>query len=114
MTAFDDTGVIGHLTMRYPSSSKEETRLGFVIIDNSKRGKGYGKEMLSLAIYFAFEILRVNKISLGVFENNMHAIKCYQSCGFEKVALEKVESYECMGETWNCLELELRSSHPQY
>lgn len=107
MTAFDNAGVVGHLTMRYPDSNKEEIRLGFVIVDNNKRGKGYGKEMLSLAIHYAFELLKVHKISLGVFENNISALKCYESCGFKKTALEKVESYKCMGEIWNCIEMEL-------
>ena len=108
MTALDDTDIVGHFTMRFPNSrSFDEIRLGFVIIDDKKRGKGYGKEMLSLAIKYAFDFVRVKKISLGVFENNKIAIKCYESCGFKKVKLENVESYHCMGEIWNCVEMEL-------
>lgn len=35
------------LTMRFPDEHNlEEIRLGFVIVDNTKRGRGYGKEML--------------------------------------------------------------------
>ncbi len=64
--------------------------------------------MVSLAVRYAFEFLRVDKVSLGVFENNTAAIRCYQSCGFEKVTLKETESYECMGETWKCIEMELR------
>lgn len=107
MTAFDDTGVVGHFTMRFPAGSYEEIRLGFVIVDSEKRGKGYGKEMLLLAIQYAFECVRVNKVSLGVFENNAAAIRCYKACGFQEVEQENTESYFCMGETWNCIEMEL-------
>lgn len=108
MTAFDDTGIIGHLTMRFPdAASFDEIRLGFVIVDDKKRGNGYGKEMLSLAIQYAFDFIKVSKISLGVFENNIAALNCYRSCGFRAVELETVESYHCMGETWNCIEMEL-------
>ncbi len=108
MTAFDDTKIIGHFTMRFPSDEHlEEIRLGFVIVDDSERGKGYGKEMLSLAIQFAFDFVKVRKISLGVFENNKTAINCYESCGFHRVQLENVESYHCMGEVWDCIEMEL-------
>lgn len=40
MTAFDETGVIGHFTMRYPQDENlDEVRLGFVIVDNKKEGK---------------------------------------------------------------------------
>ena len=44
MTAFDETGITGHLIMRYTDGDKKELRFGFVIVDDSKRGKGYGKE----------------------------------------------------------------------
>lgn len=108
MTAFDDTKTIGHFTMRFPDvNNLDEIRLGFVIVDDRERGKGYGKQMLSLAISFAFDFVKVHKISLGVFENNKTAINCYESCGFKRVLLENVESYRCMGEVWNCIEMEL-------
>lgn len=108
MTAFDDTDIVGHFTMRFPNANSfNEIRLGFVIVDNKRRGNGYGKEMLSLAIQYAFDFVKVKKISLGVFENNISAIKCYESCGLKKVKLENIESYYCMGEVWNCIEMEL-------
>ncbi len=108
MTAFDDTGIVGHFTMRFPNeSSYDEIRLGFVIVADKKRGKGYGKEMLALAVRYAFDFVKADKISLGVFENNTAAFACYKSCGFKTVAFAIPESYNCMGETWNCIEMEL-------
>lgn len=109
MTAFDETGIIGHLTMRFPhESSLDEIRFGFVIVDDQRRGKGYGREMLTLAIQYAFDYIKVEKVSLGVFENNKAAIKCYESCGFKSVKTENTESYRCMGEVWDCIEMELK------
>ncbi|MEG0229138.1 MAG: GNAT family protein [Oscillospiraceae bacterium] len=108
MTVFDETGIKGHITMRFPKeNSIDEIRFGFIIVDDKERGKGYGKEMLSLAINYAFDYIKINKISLGVFENNKPAIKCYESCGFKRVSLENIEKYYCMGEVWNCIEMEL-------
>lgn len=107
MTAYNDDGIVGHFTMRYPDSGSSEIRLGFVIVDDSKRRQGCGKEMISMAVRYAFDFLKADKVTLGVFENNLPAIKCYQSCGFEKVTLEKTESYECMGEIWNCIEMQI-------
>lgn len=96
---------------KYPitpdESNLEEIRLGFVIVDDERRGKGYGKEMLSLAIQYAFDFIGASKISLGVFENNKAAVNCYLSCGFRIVQRETVERYRCMNETWNCIEMEL-------
>lgn len=107
MTAFDETGPVGHFTMRYPQAENlDEVRLGFVIVDDKKRGMGYGKEMVALAVQYAFDFLKVKKVSLGVFENNQTALHCYRACGFTEVSVEKTESYLCMGETWNCIEME--------
>ena len=108
MTAFDEEGVAGHLIMRFPQPDKDTIRFGFVIVDSKKRRKGYGREMLSLAVRYAFECLKVRRITLGVFENNEPAIRCYRSCGFQPVALEHPEHYFCMGEDWNCIEMELK------
>lgn len=103
MTALDETGIVGHFTLR---SVEENPYLCFVIIDPKKRGIGYGKEMLSLALRYAFEILRVAKVSLNVFENNESAYFCYKALGF-KEAEEKTESCQIMGESWNRLQMEI-------
>ncbi|MDE7360937.1 MAG: GNAT family N-acetyltransferase [Oscillospiraceae bacterium] len=107
LTAFDETGVVGHLTMRFPKGNFDEVRFGFVIVDSEKRGRGYGKEMLSLAVKNAFEFVKVKKISLGVFENNTAALQCYKAVGFNVVETDKTESYNCLGETWKCIEMEI-------
>lgn len=54
MTAFDETGVVGHLIMRFTDAEKTILRFGFVIVDDMKRGQGLGKEMLLLALKYAF------------------------------------------------------------
>lgn len=107
MTAFDDTGVVGHLTMRFPGGGWDELRLGFVIVDDGKRGRGYGRALVSAAVRFAFEFVKVRKVSLGVFENNAPAIRCYRACGFREVPRDEAEHYVCMGEQWDCVEMEL-------
>ena len=45
-----ENGVVGHLIMRYTDEKQTVLRLGFVIVDDSKRGLGYGKEMLRLML----------------------------------------------------------------
>lgn len=107
MTAFDDSGIVGHLIMRFIDEEKMILRLGFVIVDDTKRGMGYGKEMLELALKYAFEILKVEKVTLGAFDNNMPAYYCYKAVGFKDVELEEPELCQICGETWNVLELEM-------
>ena len=104
-TAIDDAGkVIGHIILRYPDSSKTVIRLGFIIIDNQLRGKGYGKQMLELAIQKAQRDYKVQKITLGVFDNNPSAIRCYESVGF---TVTGTDSYLIDGEQWMGKEMKI-------
>ena len=70
MTALDDDDIIGHFIMRFVDKDKQILRFGFVIVDVSKRGMGYGKEMLKLGLKYAFEIMKVKKVTIGVLDNN--------------------------------------------
>ena len=74
LTAISDDIIIGHILLRYPSEDKTVIRFGFVIVDDLKRGKGYGKQMLRLAIDYALLELRVKCITLGVFCDNSSAV----------------------------------------
>ena len=42
----DEDGVIGHFIMRYIHGDNKVLRFGWVIVDDSIRGKGYGTSML--------------------------------------------------------------------
>ncbi len=106
MTAFDESGIVGHLIMRFTDEEKKTLRFGFVIVDDSKRGKGYGKEMIRLSLKYAFDILKADKVTIGVFENNPSAYNCYKAAGFKDVPLDEPEYYSVFGEKWKCLELE--------
>ena len=89
-TAVDGEGnIVGHIMLRYPEPSKTIIRLGFVIIDDQLRGKGYGKQMLQLAM---------------VFDNNPSAIHCYESVGF---VVTGTDTYAIDGEEWTGKEMEL-------
>ena len=105
-TAFDETGVVGHLIMRFTDEAKKSLRFGFVIVDSQKRGRGYGREMLKLAIRYGFEILKAEKITLGVFENNKAAYHCYRAAGFQEVSQAEPEIFHILNEDWKCIELE--------
>ena len=106
LTAVIDNLVIGHILLRYPSEDKSIIRCGFVIVDDSKRGKGYGKQMLHLAIDYAQQELGAKCITLGVFCDNISAVECYKSIGFHIVG---EEYYMIDGEEWKGYEMEFIS-----
>ena len=102
----DEENVIGHLILRNPTDDKSIIRLGFIIVDNKVRGKGYGKKLLELAIRYAREELCAHEINLGVFKENQGAYKCYTSVGFREVEVEQ-NSYNFNDESWDCIEMKL-------
>lgn len=53
LTLEDNGNVVGHLILRNPGKDKTIVRLGFIIIDDSIRKKGYGKKLIKEAIRYA-------------------------------------------------------------
>ena len=78
----DEDGVIGHFIMRYIHGDNKVLRFGWVIVDDSIRGKGYGTSMLRTGLDYAFNILGVHTVTIGVFEHNDIAHNCYKNVGF--------------------------------
>ena len=104
LTAVVDDLVVGHILLRFPSEDKSIIRFGFVIVDDSKRGMGYGKQLLRLAIDYAKQEMGAQKITLGVFCDNHSAVECYKSVGFR---ITGEDSYPIDGEEWKEHEMEL-------
>ncbi len=103
LTAVVGEEIVGHILLRYPSEDKTVVRFGFVIVDDSKRGKGYGKQMLRLAVDYAQKELGAKHISLGVFSDNISALECYKSVGFRIIG---EDTYTIDGEEWKGFEME--------
>ena len=104
LTAVVGETIIGHILLRFPSEDKSVIRFGFVIVDDSKRGKGYGKQLLRLAIDYAKQELGAQNITLGVFCDNQSAVECYKSVGFR---ITGEDSYPIDGEEWKEYEMVL-------
>ncbi|MCZ0704343.1 RimJ/RimL family protein N-acetyltransferase [Natronobacillus azotifigens] len=81
----EDSGqVIGHLAIVNIDYEQNSARIAKVIVGNPEaRGKGYGKQMISLALKICFEELQMHRVTLGVFDFNQGALNCYQQVGFK-------------------------------
>lgn len=106
--AFDDDEIVGFLTIRTPGEDDKKVALGYVIINPIKRNNGYGKQMLKLALKFAFELYGASEVSLDVFDNNPLAYNCYKSVGFKETG--KQELYKIGEYTWNNIEMVFESN----
>lgn len=98
--AFDDRrGAVGHFIMRYLNGDSRIWRFGWVIVDPAVRGRGYGTDMLRAGLRYAFGFLGAEKVTIGVYENNGPAHRCYQKAGF-------ADRYLTEGSPWNIIEME--------
>ena len=108
LVGVNDAGdVEGHILLRYVDpSNRDEVRFSFVIVAPSIRGVGKGSELIGLAIEYVRDTLKASKIHLGVFEQNVPAVRCYESMGFVTTGSEVVYKTPD-GDVWNCVEMEM-------
>lgn len=106
LTSVDEEGrPVGHLIIRYPNENDDSSvRFGFVIVDPEIRGKGYGRELLRLAIDYVRNNLTATRIDLGVFVNNPKARRCYESVGFTEYGAHVIDTP--FG-PWDCIDMEM-------
>ncbi len=100
MAGVDAQGeVIGHFCI-WADYQKNSAHLGMIVVDDARRGQGLGQQMVELAVKYAFDILHVLKVTLGVFDCNPRAHACYQKVGFRD---DKIEDHAMKyhGEIWN-------------
>lgn len=58
-------------------------KYGRMIGSKKMQGKGYGSEMSLLLLYYAFNILNLNKVCAGVVEGNLSSINSNKKNGLE-------------------------------
>ena len=97
----DENVVVGQFIMRYLDGNCRILRFGWVIVDHTIRGKGYGSDMLRAGLKYAFEILDADVVTIGVFENNEPAHRCYRKVGF-------TDRETVSRSPWNVIEMEIR------
>ncbi|MCQ1529922.1 GNAT family N-acetyltransferase [Lutispora saccharofermentans] len=97
--------IIGTIELR---EVDENNKIGkicrFLIGEENIRGRGVGTEVLKEILRIGFEDLKFEKITLGVFDFNQSAIKCYENAGFTKVKFTENARKSSNG-YWNLYEM---------
>lgn len=105
LTALDELGEpVGFLGMRKANYEQNSIHFCFIVVSNKCRGKGYGTQMLQLAVRYAVELLQMKRITLRVFENNPAARHCYQKAGFREEVYYPSDML-WQGQRWNAYEM---------
>lgn len=77
-----DDSHIGNIKLEPVDHKNRSAVLGILIGAKGQRARGIGTEAMTLALRYAFESLRLHRVSLGVTSDNLPAIHCYEKVGF--------------------------------
>jgi RimJ/RimL family protein N-acetyltransferase len=80
--------VIGEARLDRVDMQDRRASFAIGILDPQCLGKGIGTEAMRLVLRFAFDQLKLHRVSLRVLAYNHRAIRSYQKCGFV------IEGYE--------------------
>ena len=64
-----------------------------IMIGAPYRGKGYGREAMTLLCDFCFQEMNLHKLKVSVLAFNEAAIRCYEGCGFVREGVLKEEIF---------------------
>ena len=71
-----------------------------------ERGSGIGQQMIKAILKIGFEELGLHRISLGVFDFNEAAIRCYEKAGFTREGLLR-DVRKPKDTYWNLIEMSI-------
>jgi RimJ/RimL family protein N-acetyltransferase len=97
---------VGHISLTSINRKNRSARITRVFVADSERGKGFAREMVKGLVKIGFEQLNLHRISLGVYDKNESAIRCYMNCGFRTDGvLRDIQRYK--DEYWSLMEMSI-------
>lgn len=78
-----EENIIGVISLSNIDLLNRKAEFAIMVGEKAKRGRGYASEAARLILDHGFRKLGLNKIWLGVDENNDEAIKLYRKVGFQ-------------------------------
>ncbi len=72
----------GACSLQQIDMRNRHAELGVWMAGRDKRGLGYGTEAVHLLLGYAFEVVRLEKVYLGVYDFNEAGIRSYERAGF--------------------------------
>ncbi len=98
MATEDDGKPVGFFI--YSVNAEENSGfLKFIVLNRELRGKGYGVQMIKLALKYAFDITGVKSVQLNVFQGNRAAMRCYEKAGLTVRRIDE-NAYQYGDEQW--------------
>jgi RimJ/RimL family protein N-acetyltransferase len=78
-----DSGVhVGNIKLGPIDTRHQFGDIGLIIGERSAWGRGFATEAISLACEFAFQQLRLHKVTASMYEENVGSTRAFQKAGF--------------------------------
>jgi RimJ/RimL family protein N-acetyltransferase len=90
---------IGEIRIENPVDSDLRASLAIGILDRDRLDAGYGAEAIRAVAAFAFDTLRLHRLSVRVLAFNERAIRAYEKVGFHREGRERESA--CIGGEWH-------------
>ena len=75
--------LVGEIGLDVINWSGRDAFVGLGIGETEYWSKGYGTDVMSVLLRFAFTEINLRRVTLGVFEYNPRAIRSYEKAGFQ-------------------------------
>ncbi len=99
--------VVGHAELTVIDETEKSARISRMLVgERSRRGQGLGEQILRAVLRVAFVELGLLHVTLGVYDFNHAAIRCYEKLGFRREATRH-EAVRVGGESWTSIQMKL-------
>lgn len=101
--------LIGIIELREINWISRKSEYRILIGEKEFWGKDYGREATFLILRYAFDKLNLNKVWLGVNEENIKAVKLYERFGFKREGVLREDVYR-NGKYYNVIRMSILRS----
>lgn len=92
--------LVGACSLQHIDMRNRHAELGIFMASTEWRGQGYGTQAVNLLLDYAFEVVRLDKVHLGVYDFNEAGLRAYERAGFRyEGRLRRMIYYE--GRYWD-------------
>ncbi|MBZ0282754.1 MAG: GNAT family N-acetyltransferase [Anaerolineae bacterium] len=94
--------IVGACSLQHIDFRNRHAELGIFMTAQEWRGQGYGTEAVRLLLDYGFEVVRLDKVYLGVYDFNEAGLRSYERVGFRyEGRLRQMLHYEgCYWDEW--------------
>lgn len=106
LRAVVDGATVAYAELRDLAPKEGRGRLSRVMVDPTWRGSGLGEKFVRAVIAFAFDDLKLRRLELGVFQQNVAARRLYEKLGFKAHEIRH-GAVELAGTRWDSVQMAL-------